>query len=92
MFSVRLACSLALPLQTGIFPSPFSILVFSNFIMNFLLDLSSSPAVSSFHDGPKASLGDYPFAIEQIVAIAPIAGRDSGDDRCCLRFLKALAK
>ena len=41
--------------------------------MDLLLGLRASPAVSSFHDAPKASLGDYPPAIEQIVAIAPIA-------------------
>ena len=70
---------------------PFHVFCF-NFIMDLLLDLHASLTVSSFHDGPKASPGDDPPAIEQIVAIAPIACRDSGVDRCCLRFLKALTK
>ena len=81
-----------LPLQEGVLQSPLSIPFFFNFIMDLLLGLYASPAVSSFHDGPKASLGDDPPAIEQIVVIAPIACRDSGDDRCCLRFLKAMTK
>ena len=80
-----------LPLQVGILQSPLSI-PFFNFIMDLLLGLHAFLTVSSFHDGPMASLGQDPPAIEQIVAIAPIACRDSGDDRCCLRFLKALTK
>ena len=80
-------------MQVGILQSPLAILFFFfYFIMDLLLDLHSSLTVSSFHDGPKASLGDDPPAIEQIVAIAPIACLDSGDDRCCLSFLKALTK
>ena len=93
MFSVRLACPLILPLQVGILQSPLSIpFFFFNFIMDLLLDLNSSLTVSPFHDLPKASLGDDPPAIEQIVAISPIVCLDSGDDRCCLSFLKALTK
>ena len=93
MFSVRLACTLTLPLQVGILQSPLSItFLFFKFIMGLLLGLHASPAVSSFQDAPKASLGDDTPAIEQIVAIAPIAGRDRGDDRCCRRSLKALTK
>ena len=93
MFSVRLACTLTLPLQVGILQSPLSVtFLFFNFIMGLLLGLHASPAVSSFQDAPKAPLGDDPPAIEQIVAIAPIAGRDRGDDRCCRRSLKALTK
>ena len=65
---------------------------FFNFIVDFLLGLHAFLTVSSFHDGPMASLGHDPPANEQIVAIAPIGCRDSGDDRCCLRFLKALTK
>ena len=60
--------------------------------MGLLLGLHASLTVSSFLDAPKASVGDDPPAIEQIVAIAPIACRDSGDDLCCLRFLKTLTK
>ena len=92
MFSVRLACTLTLPLQVGNLQPPLSIPFFFFNFMDLLLRLQASPAVSSFHDAPKASLGDDPPAIEQIVAIAPIACLDSGDDRCCLSFLKALTK
>ena len=67
-------------------------LFFFQFIVDFLLGLHASLTVSSFQDVPKASVGDDPPAIEQIVAIAPIACRDSGDDLCCLRFLKTLTK
>ena len=42
--------------------------------MGLLLGLHASPAVSFFHDGPKAPLGDEPPAIKQIVAIAPTVG------------------
>ena len=65
---------------------------FFQFIVDFLLGLHASLTVSSFNDGPKASLGHDPPAIEQIVPVAPIACRDSGDDLCCLRFLKTLTK
>ena len=60
------------------------------FIVDFLLRLHASLTVSSFHDGPKASLGHDPPAIEQIVPVAPIACRDSGDDLCCLRFSQSV--
>ena len=93
MFSVRLPCTLTLPLQVGILQSPLSVTcLFFNFIMGLLLGLRASLTVSSFRDAPKASVGDDPPAIEQIAAIAPIACRDSGDDLCCLRFLKTLTK
>ena len=93
MFSVRLPCTLTLPLQVGILQSPLSVtFLFFNFIMGLLLGLHASLTVSSFQDAPKAPLGDDPPAIEQIVAIAPIAGRDRGDDRCCRKSLKALTK
>ena len=78
-----------LPLQVGILESPWSIPFFFQFIVDFLLGLHASLTVSSFNDGPKASVGADPPAIEQIVAIAC---RDSGDDLCCLRFLKTLTK
>ena len=81
-----------LPLQVGILESPWSIPLFFQFIVDFPLGLHASLTVSSFQDAPKASVGDDPPAIEQIVAIAPIACRDSGDDLCCLRFLKTLTK
>ena len=55
-FSTRLGCAFALPLQTGIFPSHLGILLFSNFIKNFPLDLRSSFTESSFQDAPRASL------------------------------------
>ena len=83
---------LTLPLQGGILQSPLSITFFFQFIVDFLLGLHASLTVSSFNDGPKASLGHDPPAIEQIVPVAPIACRDSGDDLCCLRFLKTLTK
>ena len=74
MFSVRLACTLTLPLQVGILQSPLSLtFLFFKFIVDFLLGLHASAAVSSFQDAPKAALGDDTPAIEQIVAIAPIA-------------------
>ena len=80
-----------LPLQVGILESSWSIPFFSsNSSWVFLLGLHASLTVSSFNDGPKASLGHDPPAIEQIVPVAPIACRDSGDDRCCLRFSQSV--
>ena len=57
---------LTLPLWVGILQSPLSIsFLFFNFIKGLLLGLHASPAVSSFQDAPKASLGDDTPAMER---------------------------